>query len=555
MLFDDFERTDDRGTRVSEARFEFLNRSSWPPAARERALLEDWYSRFPDRDGALRAQIRARDQNHRAAAFELLLYEVLRISGLSVDPYPEAPGGSRPDFFVRSPSGRSVYVEATVVGGDPFSHPKLEAEGFEAIHDLVSRTPAGIGLWLDVRGTLRKSPKLSKLTREVCQWLNTLDPKQVAACGPGEWPRTEIPVGAAYGDWVLELCAVRHHGTGLIQKWPGRGRSGTIGKELRRAIRKKAAQHRGIDAPLVVAVNDAGASGRTFEVAALYGPQKIAFPTGDDLPRGGPGIWLYGNPANATNTSISGVLLFRGAFALYAPEAVQACFYLNSYVEDLVPEELRVSAMRMPPDGELRFHDGWTVGDVLGISEASQGPNLPSTSGWRNRRRRYDRAGGHHPAVAQHTRGTRAGMIAIPPSARRFLADRAYGHLVTRNPDGSPQTSMLWFDVEGDELLCNTVDGRVKVRNMRHDPRVIVSVQDHDNALSYLLVHGRVTAMTPDGAREHIEKLGQRFTAPGEQQLLAQFRVADAPRLLVRIAAERLGGRGPWLAEQGGTTE
>ena len=63
------------------------------------------------------------------------------------------------------------------------------------------------------------------------------------------------------------------------------------------------------------------------------------------------------------------------------------------------------------------------------------------------------------------------------------------------------------------------------------------------------------TAMTPDGAEEHIEKLGQRFTEPGEQQLLAQFRVADAPRLLVRIAAERLGGWGPWLAEQGGTTE
>ena len=146
-------------------------------------------------------------------------------------------------------------------------------------------------------------------------------------------------------------------------------------------------------------------------------------------------------------------------------------------------------------------------------------------------------------------------MIAIPSSARRLLEDRAYGHLVTRNPDGSPQTSMLWFDVEADELLCNTVDGRVKVRNMRHDPRVIVSVQDRDNPLSYLLVHGRVTAITADGAEEHIEKIGQRFTAPGEQQLLAQFRVAAAPRLLVRIAAERLGGWGPWLAEQGGTTE
>ena len=258
-----------------------------------------------------------------------------------------------------------------MVGRDPFSHPKLEAEVFEAIHDLVGRTPAGIGLWLDVRGTLKKSPRVSVVTDEVCRWLNTLDPERVGASGPGEWPKTEIPVGAAYGDWVLELRAVPHEGTGLIQKWPGRGRSGTIGRELRRAIRKKAAQHRGIDAPLVVAVNDAGASGRTFEVAALYGPQKIAFPTGDDLPRSGRGIWLYGHPANATNTSISGVLFFRGAFTLYAPEAVQACLYLNPYVEDLVPEELRVFGYADAPDGELRFHDAHTVGDVLGIPETA----------------------------------------------------------------------------------------------------------------------------------------------------------------------------------------
>ncbi|MXZ63363.1 MAG: PPOX class F420-dependent oxidoreductase [Chloroflexi bacterium] len=160
------------------------------------------------------------------------------------------------------------------------------------------------------------------------------------------------------------------------------------------------------------------------------------------------------------------------------------------------------------------------------------------------------------PSRSGEPRGTRkARMIAIPPSARRLLENRAYGHLVTRNPDGSPQMSMLWFDVEGDELLCNTVDGRVKVRNIRRDPRVIVSVQDHDNPLWYLLVHGRVTAMTPEGAQEHIERLGERFTEPGEQELLAQFRGADAPRLLVRIAAERLGGWGPWLAEQGETTE
>ena len=378
-LFDDFERTDEHGIRARESRYEFLNRCAWPPVVRQRAQLDDWYSRFPDPTGEFCRRFRMRDRNHDSAAFELLAHEGLRASGVTVHPYPELPGGSHPDFLVTSPSGRSAYVEATVVGSDPFSHPKLEAEVFEAIHDLGGRTPPGIGLWLEVRGTLEKSPQLSELTDEVCQWLDTLDPEQVAACGPGEWPRTEIPVGAAYGHWVLELRAVPHNGTGLIQKWPVRGRSGTIGKDLRRAIRKKAAQHRGIDAPLVVAVNDAGAFGRTFEVAALFGPRTIAFPTGDDLPRSGPGIWLYGNPTNATNTSISGVLMFRGAFTLYAPEAVQACLYLNPYVEDLVPEELRVFGYADAPNGELCFREGRSVGEVLGISDTLRGPNLPST--------------------------------------------------------------------------------------------------------------------------------------------------------------------------------
>ena len=178
---------------------------------------------------------------------------------------------------------------------------------------------------------------------------------------------------------MLELRAVPHHGPGLIQKWPGRGRSGTIGKELRRAIRKKAAQHRGIDAPLVVAVNDAGASGQDAEVTALFGPAKFNIASGDSLPRSGPGVWLYGNPPNAMNTRIGGVLVFRGALGMYPPERVHACLYLNPYVDDLVPEELRVFGYADAPDGELRFHDARTVGDVLGISETARSPNLPST--------------------------------------------------------------------------------------------------------------------------------------------------------------------------------
>ena len=75
-------------------------------------------------------------------------------------------------------------------------------------------------------------------------------------------------------------------------------------------------------------------------------------------------------------------------------------------------------------------------------------------------------------------------MVALPESARALLAGRAYGHLVTTNPSGTPQTSMLWVDVEGDEVLVNTSEGRAKVRNMRRDLRVLLSVQARDERRS-----------------------------------------------------------------------
>ena len=141
-------------------------------------------------------------------------------------------------------------------------------------------------------------------------------------------------------------------------------------------------------------------------------------------------------------------------------------------------------------------------------------------------------------------------MVALPPSARSLLEDRAYGHLVTRNADGSPQLSMVWFDAEGDELLCNTAEGRVKVRNMRRDPRVIVSVQDLADPQSYLLVHGRATVAS-EGAAAHLRKLAERFFDPAEEEMLERYRGTDERRLLVRIVPERIGGVGPWNPPRG----
>ena len=133
-------------------------------------------------------------------------------------------------------------------------------------------------------------------------------------------------------------------------------------------------------------------------------------------------------------------------------------------------------------------------------------------------------------------------MVALPDSARKLLEDRAYGHVVTRNADGSPQLSMVWLDLDGDELVFNTAEGRLKTRNMHRDPRVIVSVQNRHDPQQCLLVHGRVTAITTEGALEHVDKLAKRFL----DQDTYTYRAPEEERVIVRIAAERLSGRGPW---------
>jgi PPOX class probable F420-dependent enzyme len=130
--------------------------------------------------------------------------------------------------------------------------------------------------------------------------------------------------------------------------------------------------------------------------------------------------------------------------------------------------------------------------------------------------------------------------ITLPQSVKKILEDKAYGHVTTFNPDGSPQVTMVWMDVEGDEALFNTSEGRLKPRNLRRDPRVIVSVQDRNDPQSYVVVHGKA-AVTEAGADDHIDKLAKRFLGADKYP----FRRPGEKRLVVRIKADRLGGYGP----------
>ena len=130
--------------------------------------------------------------------------------------------------------------------------------------------------------------------------------------------------------------------------------------------------------------------------------------------------------------------------------------------------------------------------------------------------------------------------IALPQSVKRLLQDKAYGHVVTFNAQRKPQLTMVWMDVDGDEVLFNTAEGRHKTQNLRRDPRIKVSVQDRNDPQAYAVFHG-TARVTEAGADEHIDKLAKRFLGADKYP----FRQPGEKRLVMRIAVDRIGGFGP----------
>jgi PPOX class probable F420-dependent enzyme len=139
-------------------------------------------------------------------------------------------------------------------------------------------------------------------------------------------------------------------------------------------------------------------------------------------------------------------------------------------------------------------------------------------------------------------------VTVLPDSAREVLASDGLAHLVTLNPDGSPQVSCVWVGLEGDEIVCAHLGRFQKVKNIERDPRVTLSVEaPGENAIGmkhYLVVHGKAR-ITEGGAPELLQKLAETYVGPG-----VKFppMPAPPPGVVTRITPERVGGMGPWAA-------
>ena len=95
--------------------------------------------------------------------------------------------------------------------------------------------------------------------------------------------------------------------------------------------------------------------------------------------------------------------------------------------------------------------------------------------------------------------------------ARRLIEGKNFANLATLMPDGSPQVTPVWVDHEGEMILVNTAEGRVKIKNVTLDPRVALSIFDQADPYRKVVIRGRVIEITKVGAEDHIDKMAMKY--------------------------------------------
>ncbi len=125
----------------------------------------------------------------------------------------------------------------------------------------------------------------------------------------------------------------------------------------------------------------------------------------------------------------------------------------------------------------------------------------------------------------------------LSEGVKKLFREPNYGHMATLMPDGSPQVSPVWVDIDGDRILVNSAEGRVKPRNVRRDARVAISIYNQDNPYSSAFIRGRVVEITHEGADEHIDKLAKKYLG----QDTYPYRQPEDQRVILVIEPEHVG--------------
>jgi PPOX class probable F420-dependent enzyme len=135
--------------------------------------------------------------------------------------------------------------------------------------------------------------------------------------------------------------------------------------------------------------------------------------------------------------------------------------------------------------------------------------------------------------------------VTPPDSLRELVASGPLAHLSTINPDGSPQVSVIWIGLDGDDLVSGHLPRNRKIRNIERDPRVVLSFEAPRDPSAFLnpyaVVNAHATVEPSDNAWDLLDDLTKVYMGPDRS-----FPAPKGPGFIIRYRVGKVGGVGPW---------
>ena len=147
----------------------------------------------------------------------------------------------------------------------------------------------------------------------------------------------------------------------------------------------------------------------------------------------------------------------------------------------------------------------------------------------------------YHPGMTDTSSDGALATSILPPRVRDFLAATRFVTIATVDPDGGPRQAVVWYRLDGDEIVLNSAVGRRWPANLLRDPRIGLTVIDADDGYRWIGLTGTVTPIrdqTP--AQADIAEMARRYHAdePDEAERLIRDRFETQERITFRVAID-----------------
>ncbi len=377
-LFDEILRHDEGPASYAEPDFVYLNRSARRDVANVRAVLEEWFSGYPDKaKPGLRGNFRS--ANLRAAFFELFLHELLLRLRCRVEIHPRgAAKTARPDFRVVSPCGEPFYMEA-VLATDVSKEEAAVHARLNALYDALDRMDSpNFFIRIDLRGEPKTPLPAGKIRSFLTKQLASLNPDEIAVV-------FESGGFSALPHWRYEHdgCVLKFFPIPKSQKARGKQGVRPIGMQMgqpqwlqprdaiRDAVVSKGRRYGDLDLPYVVAVNALGTHVDRIDIMeALFGKEQFTYritpsgPSEPDPSRVPDGAWTRRSGPRYTRVSATLVAI---QLLPWSVPRTSVCLYHNPWAKRPYQGELCRLSQAVPDreKGHMEWRDGATLSTIF----------------------------------------------------------------------------------------------------------------------------------------------------------------------------------------------